>query len=371
MARANASVLQQGDPYHLNYSNESNVYYWTNRLTAYNAAIRIPALFRGVFGSGAVGQHARVRPVLAGQVAYSEPILQGLRYLESVWGQPSTMLHALAGAPYFGAGTGNLSTVPQLLQRVAEGVAALHPSAGWGRGGGLQQHATLAAWYRTFFHGYEGGPDFSEGGQDYALSGAAQRDAGFTPIMTQYYLNWAAYGNAGPLNQFEAGASNWSMQFGCWGLVERIADVSSPKLAAFDAARAAPRPANALGIPVPTAGFPAGFYAGCSAPNASAAGPLGMHASGPWLLYPVNLAGLAPGATLRVAIGDHYNGGSQMLEVGLNSAGLANISSSGVATFVLTEADVGGDFGGLAAFGLRGSTPGAYYVIDNLTFTVA
>jgi hypothetical protein len=198
--------------------------------------------------------------------------------------------------------------------------------------------------------------------------------------MTQYYLNWASYGNAGPLNQFEAGASDWDRQFGCWGLVERIEDAWSTKLQAFDAARGTPRPTNALGIPVPTAGFPAGYFSGCTAPNASAAGPLGLHAGGPWVLYPVNLAGLAPGATLRVAIGEHYHhssggggfGGAALLEVGLNGASLANISSQGgVATFVLSQEDVGGDFGGVAAFGLRGSTPGAYYVLDNLTLSVS
>jgi hypothetical protein len=154
-AAANASVTRSGDPFRLNYQNETNEYYWANRLTAYNAAVRIPRIFAGVFGAGSVGLGARVRPVLAGQVAYTAPIEQGIRYLAAVWGPPSTMLHALAGAPYFGAGTAGLATVPALLARVEASVAGLHPSAGWGAGGGAQQHATLAAWYRLYFHGCE------------------------------------------------------------------------------------------------------------------------------------------------------------------------------------------------------------------------
>jgi hypothetical protein len=185
--------------------------------------------------------------------------------------------------------------------------------------------------------------------------------------MQQYFMNWASYGNAGPLNQFEAGASDWGQQFGCWGLVESITDATSTKLAAFDAARATPRPPNALGIPVPTAGFPAGYFAGCSAPNASAAGALGMHGGAPFVLYPVNLAGQAVGAALSVAIAEHYSSG--VVEVGLNGRGLQNVTLPGVATFDLQEEDVGGAFGGVAAFSLRGVTAGAYYVIDNLTFT--
>ena len=148
---ATASV-QIGDPYRLNYTG-GNVWEWGNRLTAYQASLRIPRIFKGVFGDGAVGLGARVRPILAGQVAYMEPILQGIRYLEAVWGPPRTFLHAFAGAPYFGAGTANLSTVPELLELVAAAVAGMHPSGGWGQKGGLQQHATLAAWYRVFLHG--------------------------------------------------------------------------------------------------------------------------------------------------------------------------------------------------------------------------
>ena len=187
--------------------------------------------------------------------------------------------------------------------------------------------------------------------------------------MTKYFLNWAAYGNAGPLNQFEAGASNWSQQFGCWGLAENISDANSTKLAAFDAARAAPRPANALGIPVPTTGFPAGYFIGCNAPNASAAGHLGMHGGEPWYLYPVNLVGLLPGAVLTVAIADAYNSKEQLVEVGLNGGGLQNLTMPGVAHFTLAQEDVG--FGGVGALGLRGVTVGAYYVVDNITLSAS
>jgi len=153
VALANASVAA-GDPLHLNYSNETNEYYWANRLTAYQAAVRIPRIFASVFGAAGVGPGARVRPVLAGQVAFAEPLQQGIGYLEAVWGPPRVRLHAFAGAPYFGAGTSGAGTVPALLARIGAAVASLHPSAGWGRNGGAQQHATLAAWERVYFHAY-------------------------------------------------------------------------------------------------------------------------------------------------------------------------------------------------------------------------
>lgn len=174
--------------------------------------------------------------------------------------------------------------------------------------------------------------------------------------------------HASPSTEFEAGASNWSTQFGCWGLVERITDTASSKLSAFDAARVAPRPANALGIPVPTIGFPAGYYSGCNAPNASSAGTLGMHGGDQRVLYPVNLAGVAPGAVLSVAIADSYS--PNVLEVGLNGRALQNISIPGTVRFTLAQDDVSGTFRGVAALGLRAVTLGAYYIIDNITLTI-
>lgn len=166
------------------------------------------------------------------------------------------------------------------------------PTAGWcGPATGLQQTATLSAWYRVPLLGYEGGPDFSAGGLNYSLTASAQRDPGFTALMTSYELMWASYGTNGRLNQYKAGASDWTEQYGNWGLTERIADVTSTKIAGLDAAHVTPRPSNALGLPVPTLNLPAGYFAGCNALNASVAGSLGIH-NGTFVMYPVNLVGL-------------------------------------------------------------------------------
>jgi hypothetical protein len=79
---------------------------------------------------------------------------------------------------------------------------------------------------------------------------------------------------------------------------------------------------------------------------------------------------VAAGAKLSVAIADHNTSPTQVVEVGFNNAGFQNMTLPGVATFTLSAEDVGGAFGGVGALGLRGVTPGAYYVIDNLTLSV-
>ncbi len=54
-----------------------------------------------VFGDNNVGSGKRVRPILAGQVSQPFVVRNGLEYLEAVWGPPNSILHGIAGAPYF------------------------------------------------------------------------------------------------------------------------------------------------------------------------------------------------------------------------------------------------------------------------------
>ena len=54
-----------------------------------------------VFGADNVGNGKRVRPLLAGQIVQPIIVGEGLKYLENVWGAPNSILHGIAGAPYF------------------------------------------------------------------------------------------------------------------------------------------------------------------------------------------------------------------------------------------------------------------------------
>jgi hypothetical protein len=406
-------VTQAGDPLRLNYDACNNQWYWAHRLTAYQAAVRLPSLFASVFGDAAVGAGKRVRPVLAGQVrtggavgarrtvvleslsrvvsvwayagdlsapvpqvSWTFPLAEGISYLEArqAWGGlPAARLHAFAGAPYFGCGSAcaDAHNVPTVLSLVAANIASQAPAAGWGTNQGLQQTAVLSAWHRIPLLGYEGGPDFSAGGLNYSLTGDAQRDPGFAALMTSYLETWASYGTNDRINQYTAGAGDWSEQFGCWGISERIADVTSTKMAGMDTAHAAQRAPNALGVPIPTLGLPAGYFSGCNAANSSTAGALGIH-NGSSVLYPVNLWGQKAGSSLVVTLAGAATTG--VFQVGLNgdASRFRNVSAPGSVAFDLTTDDVGstGGFGGASAVQLTLVTPGAYLVVQNISFTV-
>jgi hypothetical protein len=135
LAFANDSVINHGDPNHLNYDNCSNVYYWGWRRTAYQIK-HIADLFKTVFGEENVGQWKRVRPILAGQVSYPFVIKLGLDYLNAVFGPPSNYLHGMAGAPYFNLGEyaswSNLTT-DLVLDAFNISIQGMSPEAGWGQ----------------------------------------------------------------------------------------------------------------------------------------------------------------------------------------------------------------------------------------------
>lgn len=120
---ANASVVLDGDPLHLNYDACNNPGYWAWRHVAYMAK-HIADIFKTgasilgakrwfgwknpffpiaftVFGDDNVGYGKRVRPLLSGQVSQPLVVQSGLEYLDAVWGPPNTILHGIAGAPYF------------------------------------------------------------------------------------------------------------------------------------------------------------------------------------------------------------------------------------------------------------------------------
>ena len=60
-----------------------------------------PSHTAAVFGTDSVGYGKRVRPVLSGQIVQPINVGEGLRYLETVWGPPNSIIHSIAGAPYF------------------------------------------------------------------------------------------------------------------------------------------------------------------------------------------------------------------------------------------------------------------------------
>ena len=270
---ANDSVVNHGDPYHLNYDNCSNVYYWAIRRTAYQIK-HIADLFKTVFGQDNVGQWKRVRPILAEQAAWPFVFMLAVDYLNVVHGPPSTYLHGVAVAPYFNLGDyskwTNLTT-DQVLDAFEANIQSMAPEQGWSEKESLGVHAVYASWYKLVVHGYEGGPDTNNGCGDCSFDAKinATRHPRMTDICVKYLNAWYGFGFQ-ELNWFVAGAGAVS-KYGSWTVLEDMREETlidtthmfnatspvaqlprpSPKLKALDEVRQSSITLN-FGISIPS-----------------------------------------------------------------------------------------------------------------------
>ena len=281
-AAANDSVLNDGDPYHFNYDNCTDPYFWGYRRTAYQIK-RVADLFKTVFGDENVGPWKRVRPILAGQRIYLTIIKTGLDYLNAIYGPPSKILHGVAIASYFDLGIYNTwanLTTDQVIEGLNSTLQLLLPEEGWHHRAALGMHATYAAWYKIPVYGYEGGPATASGCPNCSLEAKtnATRDPRMTDLCITHLNGWYRFGFQ-TMNWFVAGANPVS-RFGSWGLLEdmrqeTLVDTTtmfnatspvaqlprpSPKLKAMDQVRQQSPIEMNFGIPVPSTNINATNY---------------------------------------------------------------------------------------------------------------
>ncbi|CAF1260054.1 unnamed protein product [Rotaria sordida] len=169
----------------------------TNLKAANDSVLNQDDLLRLAYDNKNVGSWKRIRPILADQCVNPTIIIQGLDYLNKLYGPPSTFLHDIAIAPYF-----DLSQY-KTCQRVPVGV-----------------HAVYATWYGLAVHDYEGGLDTAAGCEGCSLSAKsnATRDNRMINLCVSFLNGWYRYGFQ-PLNWWVTGAAQITT-YGSWNLLE-------------------------------------------------------------------------------------------------------------------------------------------------------
>ena len=331
---ANDSVLHQGDPYHFNYDNCSNVWYWALRRTAYQLT-HIAQLFKTVFGEENVGQWKRVRPILAEQVGNAWSLILAVDYLNDIYGPPSTYIHGVAAAPYFNLGSystwSNLTT-EQVLDAFSLNIQAMSPSQGWSQNEGLAVFATYAAWYKLLVHGYEGGADTANGCGACSLQAKinATRDPRMADICLTYLNAWHQFGFQ-ELNWFTAGARLIGGS-GSWGVLEDMRQETlidttkmfnatspvaqlprpAPKLKGIDQFRQGSVEFN-FGIPIPSLNFNATNFMGHRVPYLNP--DLRYLFPNSTFFYPIQIHQ----SPMKINLTVYVAGNSGILEAGINN----------------------------------------------------
>eukprot|EP00730_Choanoeca_flexa_P003919 TRINITY_DN11537_c3_g6_i2.p1 TRINITY_DN11537_c3_g6~~TRINITY_DN11537_c3_g6_i2.p1 ORF type:complete len:680 (+),score=154.25 TRINITY_DN11537_c3_g6_i2:180-2042(+) len=259
---ANASV-QAGDPYHLNYDNCNSDQDWSARLSAYNAAVRIPSLFAKVFGEDQVGRgdNTRVKPLLAGQSS-DYRFLQGqLEYLAATQPGAIDWLQSLAMSAYFSLErdlkTNNSLTGDEVLASFNRSLATHVPNIQ----SQFAAHAMLQVYYGVpELRGYESGPG-SFGPQSIPGKVEANQSPKIQDMVERMYLYWHQHGFS-TLNYFHAGVQDYNWQFGQWSTHWRSSMPVTPKTQALDAVAKESLPDITLGAPVPITNFTSSTYVG-------------------------------------------------------------------------------------------------------------
>jgi hypothetical protein len=205
---ANASV-QAGDPYHLNYDNCNSGQAWSARLSAYNAAVRLPKLFSQVFGQDQVGRApgTRIKPLLAGQSSDSKFLQGQLEYLNATQAGAIDTLASLAMSAYFGIERdlqkNNSLTGAEILQSFNRSLTSNQPNLQ----SQFASHAVLRLWYSVpEMRGYESGPS-SFGGESVPGKVEANQAPEMQDLVERMYLYWHQHG-FDTLNYFHAGRTS-------------------------------------------------------------------------------------------------------------------------------------------------------------------
>lgn len=230
-------------PCDLNYDGINNNGYWAWRRPA-RRIVQISNIFRSVFGDDAM--ITRVRPILAGQMIYSEGIKTGLKYIFDQYGPVNNFIYAIAGAPYFNLGSidnYNNLTATDVLNTLQKNANSLKYDPG------MIDYAAQAAWHNIRVLAYEGGPD-TYGPNNIQAKKNATLDSATEALIIGYLNDW--YGKGfDTFFWFTSGARTYDSGSGTFALTNNMNNQNTPKIRALNALMSKPKPDLFIGEPVP------------------------------------------------------------------------------------------------------------------------
>lgn len=225
----------------LNNDNTLNSGHWGYRRHARRTK-EVGEIFAAAFGAGSM--NTRIRPVLGAHASNSDSVRQPLAWLEATYGPPSSYLYGVAIAPYFGADGKDIGPAA-----TPDGVLDGMESSINKRNGRYPMYYGLAARYGLRSMAYEGGSG-TEGKENLDVKIAALNNPRMRQVTADYLNGW--YGTGGDLFEwFMAGPTNWTSQYGQWGLTNAVDNFDSPKLQGTIDVATGPKTDPFVGISIP------------------------------------------------------------------------------------------------------------------------
>ncbi len=268
------TTVATGDPYHLNFDNCNNNYYWAWRYGAKRAA-DISAIFRGAFGAGQM--MARIRPVLCWQEVNGDTGMQELNYIEGAYDTTRAVSY------YFYGGGGAAYYNPDHSSGASFDINTIWNSdtmnvSNWVYGD-VTMNAEICSTFGMTRTSYEGGPSLDKTGNSTldAVQAAAVNDSRMETNVVAHHNAWSTY-NGSVLNYL---CLTGDYQ---WGFTTDVLNLNTPKLNAIADLSANTPEALDFGNFVPAIVDGGMFHWGFQAWYAPNTGPITI-SSGEWRSY--------------------------------------------------------------------------------------
>lgn len=278
---ANITVLEQGDPYKLNFGlpsppNASNlISHWNPRMYAYTA-FHFATLARSLFGAARVGRAdvpgVRVVPVLGANGGYAADGATKLDWLNDAWGPPAAAGLATMNIGGYWSASRNVSgdpnvTVDEAMTSLLANIAADSPLAPTSYTSSFAGYSTVGAYYGIAMHAYEGGPDTSGGkGAGVLTLGKACADPRMEDAVTSIVATWQSWG-LGTFNYFTLGAQPLEQPWGSYTNLWDLTITDTPKTRGIDKIVGSPPAQITAGWPAPLVRHNASFFVGYYSPT--------------------------------------------------------------------------------------------------------
>jgi hypothetical protein len=221
--------------------------YWAGYYRVGKRIASISRIFSEVMGASAF--NTRFRPVYATQWANSGIGEQVLKNMAKYRGAPNTLIHGIAGAPYYtlpqSVYTSTTLTVDQIVTGLQTSVdvdfapyftTGIYVNGVFSRGtpydGGNYRQPTqkaLADYYGIRSLAYEGGEDLGQSDASTLAKMQANKDLRMGNTVNSELTQW--YGCGNDLFMYFSLASTWG-KWGYWGLTNDPANLSLPKYVA-------------------------------------------------------------------------------------------------------------------------------------------
>ncbi len=270
-AIANSSVLNDGDPYQLNYNlatppDVKNLQVWSSRYVAWMAK-HMGDIASTVVGGDRVGRAdlpgVRVVPILGVQGGYPSSAIGQIEYLINVWDMPA-FVGTIATDGYTDFGADGNYTGDEIIALFEEKIASISPAAGqpapswcntpW------STWATVGAYYGFFLHAYEGSPIHTGQLSMEGLSDA-YADPRFAGLVSGTIGVWQAW-HGGAYNWFTGGAETTYCPWGSNAVTWDMRETDTPKMAGIVSVVASPPVPVTGGLPLPVNNHYWNWYVG-------------------------------------------------------------------------------------------------------------